>query len=142
LYAASKAGVKIKIVCRGICCLIPGIKGLSENIEVVSIVGKYLEHNRMLIFCNGGNEKYYIMSADWMPRNLDYRIEIACPIYDKKIQRELKNILMLQFHDNVKSRIIDIEQNNRYKRIPGAERCSAQEEIHNFLKHRIEITSD
>lgn len=134
LYQASQAGVKIKIICRSICSLIPGIKGLSENIEVISLVGKFLEHNRMMIFCNGGNEQYYIMSSDWMARNLDHRIEIACPIYDKRIQKELKDILMIQFRDNVKARIIDAAQQNMYKKLPGVSRCSAQEEIYNYLK--------
>jgi polyphosphate kinase len=139
LYLASQAGVKIKIICRSICCLVPGIKGLSENIEVISIVGKYLEHNRMMIFCNGGQELYYIMSADWMPRNLDHRIEVACPVYDKNIQRELKDILMLQWQDNVKARIIDEQQSNRYKRVANMPPCNSQEEIHNYLKKLVEI---
>ncbi len=136
LYQASQAGVKINIVCRSICSLMPGVKGLSQNIEVISIVGKYLEHNRMMIFCNGGNEQYYIMSSDWMTRNLDHRIEVACPIFDKKIQQELKEILLMQFRDNVKARIIDTEQNNRYKKKAGEPRYSAQEEIYNYLKQK------
>lgn len=139
LYQASEAGVKIKIVCRSICSLIPGVKGLSENIEVISIVGKYLEHNRMMIFCNGGDEKYFIMSSDWMARNLDHRIEIVCPIYDKKIQQELKEILMMQFKDNVKARIIDIEQKNEYRKTNSAIRFSAQEEIYNYLKQKVDL---
>jgi polyphosphate kinase len=141
LYAASRAGVKIKIICRSICCLVPGIKDLSENIEVISLVGKYLEHNRMMIFANGGKEQYFIMSADWMPRNLDHRVEVACPVHDKNIQRELKEILMLQWRDNVKARIIDEEQNNRYKRVAGVPRCSAQEEIHNYLINSVQTPS-
>jgi polyphosphate kinase len=136
LYQASQAGVKIKIICRSICSLMPGVKGLSQNIQVISIVGKYLEHNRMMIFCNGGNERYYIMSSDWMTRNLDHRIEIACPIFDKKIQQELKEILLMQFRDNVKARIIDIEQNNRYKKKASEPSYSAQEEIYNYLKQK------
>jgi polyphosphate kinase len=137
LYQASQAGVKIKMVCRSICSLIPGVKGLSENIEVISIVGKYLEHNRMMIFCNGGDEKYFIMSSDWMARNLDHRIEIACPIYDKKIQQELKEILMMQFNDNVKARIIDIEQKNNYQKTNSTIKFNAQEEIYNYLKQKV-----
>ena len=116
LYQASQAGVNIRMVVRGICSLIPGIPGLSENIEAVSIVGRYLEHSRIFIFCNGGAERYYISSADWMARNLNARIEVAAPIYDLNIQKELKYILETQLRDNEKARIIDADQDNRYKR--------------------------
>jgi polyphosphate kinase len=116
LYQASQAGVRIRMVVRGICSLIPGVPGMSENISIVSIVGRYLEHARFFIFCNGGVERYYISSADWMTRNLDTRIEVAAPIYDPKLQKELKYILETQLNDNVKARIIDAEQDNRYKR--------------------------
>jgi polyphosphate kinase len=141
LYLASQAGVKIKIICRSICSLVPGVKGLSENIEVISIVGRFLEHNRMMIFHNSGNELYYIMSSDWMVRNLDHRIEVACPIFDKKIQQELKDILEMQFKDNVKARIIDAEQTNKYVKATTGKRFSAQEEIYNYLKHKLEVTT-
>ena len=116
LYHASVAGVIIRIVVRGTCSLVPGVPGLSENIQAMSIVGRYLEHSRIFIFCNGGNERYYISSADWMTRNLDTRIEVAAPIYDVNIQKELKYILETQLRDNVKARIIDAVQDNRYKR--------------------------
>jgi len=116
LYDASLTGVKIRIVVRGTCSLIPGVPGLSENIQAVSIVGRYLEHSRIFIFCNSGNERYYISSADWMTRNLDTRIEVAAPIYDVSLQKELKYILETQLCDNVKTRIIDAVQDNRYKR--------------------------
>ena len=116
LYQASQAGVRIRMVVRGICSLIPGVAGLSENIEAVSIVGRYLEHSRFFIFCNGGKERYYISSADWMTRNLDTRIEVAAPVYDVNLQKELKYILETQLNDNIKARIIDAGQNNRYKR--------------------------
>ena len=116
LYQASQAGVIIKIVVRGICSLIPGVPGMSENIEAVSIVGRYLEHSRIFIFCNGGNEKYYISSADWMTRNLNARIEVAAPVYDPELQKELKFVIETQLSDNVKARIINAEQDNRYKR--------------------------
>ena len=116
LYQASQAGVSIRMVVRGICSLIPGIPGLSENIEAVSIVGRYLEHSRFFIFCNGGKERYYISSADWMTRNLDTRIEVAAPVYDINLQKELKYILETQLNDNVKARIINKDQDNRYKR--------------------------
>ncbi|MDR1667663.1 MAG: polyphosphate kinase 1 [Bacteroidales bacterium] len=116
LYQASCAGVTVRMVVRSICCLIPAMKNVSENIEAVSIVGRYLEHSRIFIFCNGGKEKYYISSADWMSRNLNARIEVALPIYDPDIQKELKFILETQLKDNVKARCIDSKQDNRYKR--------------------------
>ncbi|MFB6305898.1 MAG: phospholipase D-like domain-containing protein, partial [Flavobacteriales bacterium] len=97
LYEASCAGVNVKLIVRGVCSLIPGIKGLSDNIEAISIVDKFLEHSRVFIFCNNGDEKYYISSADWMTRNLDHRVEVTCPIFDKNIQKELKKMLEMQW---------------------------------------------
>ncbi|MDX1651271.1 MAG: polyphosphate kinase 1 [Brumimicrobium sp.] len=113
LYDASKAGVKIRIIVRGICCLIPG-RSFSENIEVISIVGRYLEHSRFFIFHNAGNPKYFISSADWMLRNLDKRIEVTAPILDDKIKRELSDVFEIYWKDNVKARIIDEQLRNRY----------------------------
>jgi len=89
LYEASNAGVKIKLIVRGVCCLVPGIKGMSENIEAISVVDKFLEHTRIFIFCNGGDERVYISSADFMTRNLENRVEVGCPIYDPDIKKEL-----------------------------------------------------
>ena len=137
LYQASQAGVSIRMVVRGICSLIPGVPGLSENIEAVSIVGRYLEHSRFFIFCNGGKERYYISSADWMTRNLNARIEVAAPIYDVHLQKELKYILETQLNDNVKARIIDAGQNNRYKRNnnpPLNSQAALHEHYRDFLK--------
>lgn len=114
LYEASSAGVKIKLVVRSMCSLIPGILGKSENIEIFSIVDRFLEHSRIFIFGNGGDPKYYISSADWMTRNLDYRVEVAAPIYDKDIQQELNNIMEFLLKDNQKSRIIDPDLKNEY----------------------------
>lgn len=133
LYEASQAGVKIKMIVRGICSLVPGIPGMSENIEIISIVDKYLEHSRIFIFCNAGDEKYYITSADWMIRNLDNRVEVATPIYDKNIQNELKNYLAIQFKDNVKARLINEKQDNPYRRLALDRTYRAQEEIYEFL---------
>jgi len=115
LYQAAAAGVKIKGVIRGMCSLIPGVPGLSENIEIVSIVDKFLEHTRLFIFCNGGDELYFISSADWMVRNLDTRIEVACPIYDPSLQKEIRKVFDIQFRDNVKARIINMKNDNAYK---------------------------
>lgn len=106
LYRASKEGVKIDLIIRGICCLRPGVIGLSENIRVISIVGRYLEHSRIHYFYNSGNEEIYISSADWMRRNLDKRVETMTKIEDGKIKEELKDILNLYLRDNVKSRIL------------------------------------
>ena len=134
LYSASQAGVSIKIVVRGICSLIPDVPELSENIQTVSIVGRYLEHSRFFIFCNGGDEKYFISSADWMTRNLDNRIEVVAPIYDSKLQQELKYILESQLNDNVKARIIDSVQDNRYKRDNNPPVSSQSELYEHYLK--------
>jgi len=116
LYEASRKGVKIQMIIRGICCLIPGIEGMSENIEVISIVGKFLEHTRLLVFCNNNQPKFYISSADWMTRNIDNRVEVTCPIYDEDIKKELMDIFEICWSDNVKARIINESQNNIYKR--------------------------
>src|SRR5207237_7242551 len=89
LYKANAEGVKIKLIVRGICSLIPGVKGMSENIEAISIIGRFLEHGRIFIFCNNGNEKYYISSGDWMVRNLDFCSEVAVPVYDNELKAEL-----------------------------------------------------
>lgn len=114
LYEASQAGVKIKLIIRGICSLIPGVKGVSENIEAVSIVDRFLEHSRIFIFHNNGKDDIYLSSADWMVRNLSHRIETTFPIYDNDLRKEILNFVKLQLQDNVKSRIIDAKQHNRY----------------------------
>ncbi|MDO5968204.1 polyphosphate kinase 1 [Flavivirga aquimarina] len=114
LYKASNAGVKIRLLIRGICCLVPGIEGQSENIYVTSIVDRFLEHGRVYIFGNNGKEKMYLGSADWMTRNLDHRIEVITPILDQEIHLKLKELLDLQLKDHVKSRVIDFNQKNNY----------------------------
>jgi polyphosphate kinase len=135
LYEASVAGVKIRMIIRGICSLVPGVKGLSENIEVTSIVDKYLEHSRIFIFCNNDEPLFFISSADWMVRNLDNRVEVATPIYDKSVQKELTRFMEIQFADNTKSRIINENQDNQYKKT-GEERIGrAQDDIHSYLKN-------
>jgi polyphosphate kinase len=116
LYEASRAGVKIQLIIRGVCCLIPGVEGMSENIEAISIVDKFLEHPRVFIFGNEGNPKIYISSADWMTRNLDNRVEVGCPIYDEEIKQELMETFEISWSDNVKARIFDREQKNIYKK--------------------------
>jgi polyphosphate kinase len=137
LYQANDAGVKIKLIIRGTCSLTPGVPGLSENVEAISIVDKFLEHSRVLIFCNNGNELYYITSADWMTRNLDRRVEVACPIYDKDVQREIRDIIELQLNDNVKARIINDVQDNQYVTTRSKRKLRSQAEIYNYYKDKL-----
>ena len=134
IYQAGQAGVKVSIICRGTCTLIPGMKDFSENIEVISIVDKFLEHSRVFVFYNGGDEKYYISSADWMVRNLDNRIEVACPVYDKGIQLELKTMLKIQLKDNTKARIVNHDIPNTYKDKDKLPILRSQVEIYKYLK--------
>lgn len=134
LYEASQAGVKIKLIIRGICCLVPGIKGLSENIEVISIIDRFLEHPRVYIFHNNGDSKYFLSSADWMKRNLSRRIEVAFPVYDKNIQKLIQKMIDLQWNDSVKAREIDQDQKNDYKRNESEKNIRSQYEIYGLLK--------
>ena len=107
LYEASNAGVKIEMIVRGVCCLIPGVRNMSENIKVISVVDKYLEHPRIYIFENAGITKVYISSADWMTRNFENRIEVTCPIYDTDLQNQIIDTFNISWKDNVKSRLIN-----------------------------------
>jgi polyphosphate kinase len=138
LYKASQAGVKIKLIIRGICVLIPGQPGLSDNIEAISIVDRFLEHSRIMVFANGGDPQYFITSADWMVRNFDNRIEVACPIYSKEIQHELMDMLKIQLNDNVKARIIGPGEANQYKKT-GGDDVRSQIEIYNYFKKKLLI---
>lgn len=116
LYEASNAGVKIRMIIRGVCSVVPNQIGFSENIEIISIVDRFLEHTRIYSFHNNGDEKIYLSSADWMTRNLFYRIECAFPIYAEDTKQEIKDFLEIQFRDNVKARVMDAKQSNKYKR--------------------------
>ena len=116
LYKAAEEGVKIYLVVRGICCLIPDQKNTHNNIELISIVDKFLEHTRMFIFCNNGKNKTYISSADWMTRNLDNRVEVTIPIEDEKISNQLNDIFSIYWNDNQKSRYVNSENNNEYRK--------------------------
>jgi polyphosphate kinase len=136
LYEASNAGVNVKIIVRGICCLVPGVKGLSENIEVISIVDRFLEHARFYVFYNDGNQLIYAGSADWMKRNLSRRIEVAFSVSDKKIGKEILDILDLQWKDNVKARIIDKKNTNRFRELNSEERIQSQLATYNYLKSK------
>ncbi len=133
LYRANNAGVKIRLLIRGICCLVPGIEGQSEHIKVTSIVDRFLEHGRIYIFGNAGKEKMYIGSADWMTRNLDHRIEVITPILDSDIAAKLNGILKLQLEDTVKSRVIDAKQMNEYLKIDTKNTTSSQHNIYKNL---------
>jgi polyphosphate kinase len=135
LYEASQAGVKIQMIIRGICGLVPGVKGMSENIKVISLVDRYLEHARFFIFRNNGNPIYYISSADWMERNLDKRIEVACPIVDHKIQLEIDTVFNYQWKGSVKVREIRKDLKNTYRR-PKAKPFHAQVELYNYYKNK------
>ena len=114
LYQASKAGVKIDIVIRGNCSLVPGIKGLSENIRCVGIIDRYLEHSRILIFANGGKTRYFLGSADWMPRNLLNRIEVLTPVYDEELQADLMRTISYGMRDTTNGRIVDGKGTNNF----------------------------
>ena len=134
LYRAGQAGVPVKLLARGMFSLVPGIRGTSEGIEARSIVDKFLEHSRILVFTNGGREKYFIGSADLMPRNLDSRVEVMAPVYDLSIQRELRTFLDIQLRDNVKARVLDRGLSNaRWPGEPGRS-LRAQWTIYDFLK--------
>jgi len=136
LYEASCAGVSIDMIVRGICCLIPGVKGMSENIRVISIVDKYLEHPRVYIFENAGDPKMYISSADWMTRNIDNRVEVACPIYDKDLQKELLDTFMISWKDNVKARLVNTYEQNAFVPTQG-EAIRSQWATYAYYKNKL-----
>ncbi len=133
LYKANNAGVKIDILVRGICCLIPGVKKQSEHIKVTSIVDRFLEHARVFIFGNDGDEKMFMGSADWMTRNIDHRIEVITPILDADCYAKIKQTVLLQLNDTVKARIIDDEQSNNYVTNASSETQSSQLKIYESL---------
>ncbi|MGN7205064.1 polyphosphate kinase 1 [Pedobacter sp. SAFR-022] len=136
LYEASNAGVKIKMIVRGICCLIPGIKGYSENITVISIVDKFLEHARIFIYGNQGNEEMYLSSADLMTRNFEHRVEVGFPVLDKEVRKEIRDIIDFQLQDNVKARDITRLNNNKYHKNRSAIKVRAQVQTYNYLKNK------
>jgi polyphosphate kinase len=133
LYEASQIGVEIKLIIRGICCLIPNLPGISENIEAISIIDKFLEHARVYYFKNNPKEKLYISSADLMPRNIDFRVEVGVPIIDKLLQKKILNYLNLQLKENQKSRFHDLEMSNEMKR-EGIKSFRSQIEIYNWIQ--------
>jgi polyphosphate kinase len=137
IYKAAKAGVDIELLVRGFSCLDMGEPGIGDNLRMASVVDRFLEHGRIYWFENGGEEKMYVGSADWMERNMDKRIEVLVPIYDKDVFAELKHILHLQLNDNVKARVVDTEESNEYvKKSPEAERIRSQYAIYDYLKKK------
>jgi len=139
LYDASNAGVKIQLMIRGICSLIPGVKGMSENIEAISIVDNYLEHSRIYIFGNGKDPEVFISSADFMTRNLDGRVEVACPIYDTDIKTEIIDAFDVGWKGNVKARYHSEKLDNKY-RVRGKNPIfRAQLETYNYYKNQLEV---
>ena len=134
LYNASTSGVKIKMIIRGMCSLVPGVAGISENISVISIVDRFLEHPRVIIAHNNGDEKVYISSADWMTRNIDHRVEVATPIYDPRVKKRIIDIINIHFIDTVKARIIDKEMSNSYVSRGNKKKVRSQIAIYDYLK--------
>ncbi|MEN9534066.1 MAG: polyphosphate kinase 1 [Pseudomonadota bacterium] len=137
LYAAGQAGVPIQMIIRGMCALRPGVPGLSDNIKVISIIDRFLEHPRVMVFHNKGNPQLYISSADWMSRNIDGRIEVGTPIYDERLKQRIMDILELQLSDTCKARVIDADQQNAYVKRGNRRKIRSQVAIYDYLK-RIE----
>ena len=138
LYKASEEGVKIDLIIRGINCLIPGVKGMSENIRAISIVDKFLEHTRMFIFANGGDPKVYISSADWMTRNIENRVEVGVPIYQENLKTELMEVFDIYWNDNQKARVFSAKQDNAYRK-NKKEPLRAQFALYDYYKSKLEI---
>ncbi|EGR1737443.1 polyphosphate kinase 1 [Vibrio parahaemolyticus] len=135
LYAASNAGVKINMIIRGMCALVPGIEGVSENIRIISIVDRFLEHPRVMITHNDGDPQVYISSADWMTRNIDHRIEVATPVRDPRLKQRIIDITNIHFTDTVKARLIDKEMSNSYVPRGNRKKVRSQVAIYDYLKN-------
>jgi polyphosphate kinase len=133
LYQASNAGVDIRLIVRGMFSIVTGIKDLSENIRAIGIVDRFLEHTRFMIFCNDGNEECFISSADLMTRNLDHRIEVTCPVFDKNLKNDLKKIFEIQWSDNTKARKLDTALSNKMVK-PGKKMINSQLHVYDFIK--------
>jgi polyphosphate kinase len=134
LYDASKAGVNINLIIRGICSLVPGVAGLSEHIRVISIVGRYLEHGRIFAFCNNNKPLYYISSADWMTRNLDFRIEVTTPVPNEHLKKEIQHYLDMQLQPNAKARVVEKSLQNEYlKPAKGKQAVDTQREVYEYF---------
>ncbi|MBL30365.1 MAG: polyphosphate kinase 1 [Flavobacteriaceae bacterium] len=141
LYEASQNGVKIKLIVRGVCCLIPGIKGFSDNIEVISIIDRFLEHSRIMIFENNHDPKVYITSGDLMTRNIHERVEVACPIYDFEIKKEIIETFSITWKDNVKSRLINSGVNNEFRK-NSHPTLRSQIAVYEYFKSRLQLNEN
>lgn len=139
LYEASREGVKIQLIIRGMCCLIPGVPGMSENIEAISIVDNYLEHSRVYIFGNCGDPDVFISSADFMTRNLDQRVEVTCPIYDSEIKQEMLETFEIGWKANVKARLHSESLENKYRKRPDEKPFRAQLETYNYYRNKLDV---
>lgn len=139
LYQAAREGVEIKLIIRGIFCMLTENEKFVKPITAISIVDEFLEHARVWVFHNGGKEKVYISSADWMVRNLDHRVEASCPILDDRLKEELKDILNIQLQDNVKARVLDNELNNFYVESNKALPVRSQIETFNYLYKKLPV---
>jgi polyphosphate kinase len=138
LYAAGEAGVRIQLIVRGICCLRPGVPGLSENISVISIIDRFLEHARIFYFANAGEPEYLLASGDWMPRNFDRRVEIAFPVLDPALQEQVREILDVQLADNVKARrILPDGRSGRIVPAEGEPPLRSQERLYEMTGARL-----
>jgi polyphosphate kinase len=135
LYLASKAGVQIRLIVRSMFSLVPGVSGVSENIEAISLVGRYLEHTRFMVFGNAGEPRVYITSGDWMPRNFDGRVEVACPVQDRALQAELIDYFGMQWNDTANARLWDRALTNQ-RRVPVGD--SSAENSHDRIRAYLE----
>lgn len=142
LYEASQNGVYIRLIVRGICCLVPGIKGMSDNIEAISVVDNYLEHSRIYIFANQGNPEVFISSADFMTRNIDERVEVTCPIYDPEIKQELLDVFEIGWKANVKARIHSESLENKYATSKGKKEFRSQQEMYNYYRDQLVVITE
>ncbi|MBU1310035.1 MAG: polyphosphate kinase 1, partial [Gammaproteobacteria bacterium] len=133
LYRASQAGVKIRIIVRGMCSLIPGLSGKSQNIKIISVLDRFLEHARIYVFHNGGETDVYLSSADWMTRNIDQRVEVGVPIYAVRLKQQILDTLDIQWRDNVKARIIDAKQSNAYVKRGNKRSIRSQQQIYDYF---------
>ena len=142
LYDASLAGVKVRLIIRGICCLIPGVRKLSENIEAISIVDNYLEHSRVFIFCNNDDPEVFISSADFMTRNIDARVEVTCPIYDIEIKQDLIKTFEIGWKANVKARLHSDKFENQYRKRGDEKPFRAQQEMYKHYQNKLEVITE
>jgi polyphosphate kinase len=142
LYDASLAGVKVKLIIRGICCLVPGVKKLSENIEAISIVDNYLEHSRLFIFCNNNDPEVFISSADFMTRNIDARVEVTCPIYNLDIKKDLIETFEIGWKANVKARLHSDKFENLYRKRGDEKPFRAQQEMYKHYQNKLEVITE